>query len=182
LFIDKEMHMLDSKDRLVRGSRVVVRIALVVNRLFFLAVVVGLVLSWIFSAQFVGLLLPQTPVAEVRSAAIGLRLMMLMGIAMAVGAEIVLRTLSQIIESAGAGDPFIAANARKLQTIGWALLGLQLLDIPGALLDRFFPSLGSAALDVSFSPGGWIAVLMVFVLSRVFAAGSVMKDELEGTV
>jgi hypothetical protein len=66
--------------------------------------------------------------------------------------------------------------------MGWALLGLQLLDIPGALLGRFCPSLGSAAPDVSFSPGGWIAVLMVFVLSRVFAAGSAMKDELEGTV
>jgi hypothetical protein len=180
LFIDKELDMLDGKDRLVRGSRLVVRIALVLNRLFFLAVVAGLVLSWIFSGQFVGLLLPSTP--DVRSAAIGLRLLMLIGIAMAVGAEVVLRELAQIIESAGAGNPFIAANARRLQTMGWALLGLQLLDIPGALVGRFFPSLGSAAPDVSFSPGGWIAVLMVFVLSRVFAAGSVMKDELEGTV
>jgi hypothetical protein len=42
--------------------------------------------------------------------------------------------------------------------------------------------MGSAAPDVTFSPGGWIAVLMVFVLSRVFAAGSAMKDDLEGTV
>jgi hypothetical protein len=174
--------MLDGKDRLVKGSRFVVRFALVLNRLFFSAVVVGLVLSWIFSGQFVGLLLPQTPGADVRSAAIGLRLLMLIGIAMAVGTEILLRALAQIIASVGEGDPFISANARRLQTIGWALLGLQLLDVPGALLDKFFPSLGSAAPDVSFSPGGWIAVLMVFVLSRVFAAGSAMRDELEGTV
>jgi hypothetical protein len=182
LFIDKEAVMLDGRDRLVWGSRLVVRIALWTNRLFCLAVVVGLGLTWIFAGQFAGLLLPQAPAADLPSAAIGLRLLMVIGIAMAVGTEIVLRELAKIIESAGVGDPFIAANARRLQTMGWALLGLQLLDVPGELLHRFCPSLGSAAPDVSFSPGGWIAVLMVFVLSRVFAAGSVMKDELEGTV
>jgi hypothetical protein len=156
LFIDKEMGMLNSKDRLVRGSRLVVRMALVVNRLFF--------------------------VAEAGSAAVGLRLLMVLGMAGAVGTEMVLRELARIIASAGEGDPFIAVNARRLQTIGWALLGLQLLDVPGMLVGKYFPSLGPAAPDVSFSPGGWIAVLMVFVLSRVFAAGSALKDELEGTV
>ena len=30
--------------------------------------------------------------------------------------------------------------------------------------------------------GGWIAVLMVFVLSRIFSAGAAMRDELEGTI
>jgi hypothetical protein len=42
--------------------------------------------------------------------------------------------------------------------------------------------MGNAAPDATFSIGGWIAVLMVFVLSRIFAAGAVMRDELEGTV
>lgn len=174
--------MLNGKDRLTRSSRLVVRIAAVTNRLFLSAVIAGLLLSWILSAQFAGLLLQQNPGVDVRSAMTGMRLLMLLGIAMAVATEILLQALGQIIASAGAGDPFIAANARRLQTIGWALLALQLLDIPAALLGKFFPSLGSAAPDVAFSPGGWIAVLMVFVLSRVFAAGSAMRDELEGTV
>jgi Protein of unknown function (DUF2975) len=174
--------MLNNKDRLIKGSRLVVRIAIVLNRLFLAAVVVGLLLSWIFPAQFVPLLLHPTTGTDVRSAATGLRLLMLLGIAMAVITDRLLAALAQIIASAGAGDPFISANARRLQTIGWTLLTLQLLDIPGALLEKFFPSLGSAAPDVTFSPGGWIAVLMVFVLSRVFAAGSAMRDDLEGTV
>jgi hypothetical protein len=174
--------MLTHKDRLIQGSRLIVRIAIVTNRLFLFAVIAGLLFSWIFSTQFVWLLLPHTPAIDLRSALIGMRLLMLIGIAMAVATEIVLRTLAQIIASAGAGDPFVSANARRLQTIGWALLGLQLLIIPGALLDKFFPSLGSAAPDVAFSPGGWLAILMVFVLSRVFAAGSAMREELEGTV
>ena len=174
--------MLNNKDRLIKGSRLVVRIAIALNRLFFLAVVVGLLLSWIFPAQFVALLLQPSPGTDVQSALTGVRLLMLLGVAMAVATDRLLAPLAQIIASAGAGDPFISANARRLQTIGWALLALQLLDIPGALLEKFFPSLGSAAPDVTFSPGGWIAVLMVFVLSRVFAAGSAMRDDLEGTV
>jgi hypothetical protein len=174
--------MLNNKDRLIKGSRLVVRIAIALNRLFFLVVVVGLLLSWIFPAQFVALLLQPSPGTDVGSALTGVRLLMLLGVAMAVATDRLLAPLAQIIASAGAGDPFISANARRLQTIGWALLALQLLDIPGALLEKFFPSLGSAAPDVTFSPGGWIAVLMVFVLSRVFAAGSAMRDDLEGTV
>jgi hypothetical protein len=176
------LNNLNKKDRLIKGSRLVVRIAIVLNRLFLAAVVVGLLLSWIFPAQFVALLLQPTPGTDVGSALTGVRLLMLLGVAMAVVTDRLLAPLAQIIASAGAGDPFISANARRLQTIGWALLALQLLDIPGALLEKFFPSLGSAAPDVTFSPGGWIAVLMVFVLSRVFAAGSAMRDDLEGTV
>jgi hypothetical protein len=172
----------NNKDRLIKGSRLVVRIAIVTNRLFLAAVAVGLLLSWIFPAQFVALLLQPSPGTDVRSAMTGVRLLMLLGIAMAAVTDRLLAPLAQIIASAGAGDPFISANARRLQTIGWALLALQLLDLPGALLEKFFPSLGSAAPDVTFSPGGWIAVLMVFVLSRVFAAGSAMRDDLEGTV
>ena len=173
---------LSNKDRLIKGSRLFVRIALIANRVFFFGVIALLIVSVILSARFVPLLIPQTPAADVASALTGLRLLMLVGLAMAVATEIVLRALSQIIASTGAGDPFIAANARRLRTIGWALLGLQLLAIPCALLDKFCPALGSAAPGATFSPGGWLAVLMVFVLSRVFAAGSAMRDDLEGTV
>ena len=174
--------MLNGKDRLIKSSRLVVRIAVVTNRLFLLAVVMGLLLSWMFPAQFATLLIPQNPGTDVRSAMTGLRLLMLLGIAMAVATDRLLAALAQIIASACAGDPFISANARRLQTIGWALLVLQLLDIPGAIIERFFPGLGSGAPNGTFSLGGWMAVLMVFVLSRVFAVGSTMRDELEGTV
>jgi hypothetical protein len=66
--------------------------------------------------------------------------------------------------------------------IGWALLALQLLDIPAAMLISFYPALGDTAPHGTISIGGWIAVLMLFVLSRIFAAGAEMRDELEGTI
>ena len=170
------------KDRLIKTSRFVVRTGFIVNRLFLAAVVLGLLLSWIFSSQLALLLIQQNPGTDVRSEMTGLRLMMLVGIAMSVAIDTLFVALTQIIETARAGDPFISANARRLQTIGWALLALQLLNFPAALIERFFPSMGMGTPDPAFSAGGWMAVLMVFVLSRVFAVGSAMRDELEGTV
>ena len=76
----------------------------------------------------------------------------------------------------------MATNAERLRRIGWALLILQLLDLPCALLARFWPSLGSAAPSGDISVGGWLATLLMFVLARAFAAGSIMRDDLAGTV
>jgi hypothetical protein len=182
LFIDKEMDMLKGNDGLIRSSRLVVRIALVINRVFFVAVICLLLFSLIFPGAFAGAMVQPAPGRDVAAAIVGMRWLMLIGIAEAVGTEILLRALTAIIESAGAGDAFIAVNARRLQTIGWALLGLQCLEIPAFVLYKCFPSMGSARPDVSISWGGWIAVLMVFVLSRVFTAGAAMKADLEGTV
>ncbi len=170
------------KDRLIKTSRFVVRTGFIVNRLFVAAVALGLLLSWIFSSQIAALLLQQNPGTDVRSEMTGLRLMMLLGIATSIAIDRLFVALTQIIETARAGDPFIAANARRLQTIGWALLALQLLNIPAALLEKYFPSMGMGTPDSAFSAAGWLAVLMVFVLSRVFMVGSTMRDELEGTV
>ena len=172
----------NSKDRLIQTSRSVVRIAALTNRLLLAAVILGLLLSWTFPAFFVAALIHPGPATDVQSTLTGMRWMLLLGISMALATDRLLAALAQIVASAGAGDPFVSANALRLQTIGWALLFLQLLEVPGAIIGRFFPILSSGTPTVPFSPGGWIAVLMVFVLSRVFAAGSVMRDELEGTV
>jgi len=37
-------------------------------------------------------------------------------------------------------------------------------------------------LDAGFSINGWLAVLLTFVLARVFAEGALMREDLEGTV
>lgn len=107
---------------------------------------------------------------------------MFLGVALAVGSYVLLRTLGRIIATVSEGDPFVAANAARLRTIGWSLLFLQLLDLPAALIAHAFPSLGAAAPESGVSPGGWLAVLMTFVLAQVFEAGARMRDDLEGTV
>jgi hypothetical protein len=37
-------------------------------------------------------------------------------------------------------------------------------------------------LDAGFSVNGWLAVVLIFVLARVFAEGALMREDLEGTV
>ncbi len=169
-------------DRLLRSAAIIVRIAWIANRLLLAAITIGLIATWLSPGFFTGLLTEANPAADIAASLPGIRLLMLVGIAMGIATDRLLLSLAAVVASAGQGDPFLSANAHRLRTIGWALLTLQLLDIPCALLARFWPSLGAAAPNGDISVGGWIATLMVFILARVFAAGSVMRDDLEGTV
>jgi hypothetical protein len=95
---------------------------------------------------------------------------------------IVISRLLAIVETVLAGDPFVAQNAARLQAISWALLGLQLLQL---VIGTIASSVGTPAhpLHISaFSVGGWLAVVLLFVLARVFGEGTRMRDDLRGTV
>ena len=81
------------------------------------------------------------------------------------------------------GDPFVAANADRLQAIAWSLLALQLLSLViGAIARAVSTPAHPLDLDAGFSINGWLAVLLTFLLARVFAAGALMREDLEGTV
>ena len=94
-----------------------------------------------------------------------------------------LKRLLAIVDTVRAGDPFVAVNARRLQVIAWVLLTLQILSvIIGAIGRSISTPEHPVNLDAGFSVSGWLAVLLIFLLARVFAAGTVMRDDLEGTV
>ena len=173
---------MQQQDRLIRTALAIVKATRLANQLFLAAVATGLVASWVVPGFFGRLVLAADSTADVPAALAGLRMLMVIGVIMAVASDRLLASLIAIVASAQHGDPFVPNNARRLQEIGWALLTLQLLDIPCALLARFWPSLGSAAPSGAISVGGWVATLMVFVLARVFAAGTVMRDDLAGIV
>jgi hypothetical protein len=89
----------------------------------------------------------------------------------------------RMVDTVSRGDPFVAANAYRINAIAWALLGLQLLSmviggIGKAIASKDFP----IHLDAGFSVNGWLAVILTFVLARVFAEGTLMREDLEGTV
>jgi hypothetical protein len=95
----------------------------------------------------------------------------------------VLKRLLAIVLTVRAGDPFVAANAHRLQAIAWALLALQLLSLAiGAIARAVSTPAHPVRLDAGFSIGGWLAVILTFLLARVFAAGTLMREDLEGTV
>ena len=170
------------RDQLVQGAAAIVRIGRVVNGLLLVAIAAGLVGTWAAPGFYRDILVRADPTVDVTAALIGIRLLMLIGVAMTIATDRLLVPLAGVVASAGRGDPFIPANADRLRRIGWALLALQLLDLPCTLLARFWPSLGSAAPASGISVGGWLATLMVFVLARVFATGALMRDDLAGTV
>ena len=95
----------------------------------------------------------------------------------------VLKRLVAIVETVRAGDPFVAANADRLQAIARALLALQVLSVViGAIARAVSTPAHPLRVDAGFSITGWLAVLLTFLLARVFAEGTLMRDDLEGTV
>jgi hypothetical protein len=96
---------------------------------------------------------------------------------------LVLKRLSSMVGTVRRGDPFVAANAYRLQAIAWLLLALQFLSlIIGAIGKAISTPEHPFHLDAGFSISGWLAVLLTFVLARVFAEGAFMRDDLEGTI
>ncbi len=113
----------------------------------------------------------------------GGRLIMVIGIGGAPLAHILLTRLLAIIETVRRGDPFVAGNAARLQATAWSLLGLELLHLAvGAVAAAASTPSQPLDLDWNFSVTGWLAVLLLFVLARVFDHGTRMRDDLEGTI
>jgi hypothetical protein len=133
--------------------------------------------QWIMSA------LALSPSPEAERLVMGLRAIAVLGLAAIPLNHAVLKRLLAIVETVRAGDPFVAANASRLQAIAWALLALNLLSIVmGAIAKSISTPAHPLHIDAGFSINGWLAVLLTFLLARVFAEGTLMREDLEGTV
>jgi hypothetical protein len=132
---------------------------------------------WIMSA------FDLTPSPEADRLILGLQAVAMLGLAAVPLNYILLKRLLAIVETVREGDPFIATNAVRLQTIAWSLLALQLLSMLIGGIARAVALPGRPIdIDAGFSVNGWLAVLLTFLLARVFAEGARMRDDLEGTV
>ena len=88
-----------------------------------------------------------------------------------------------MVDTVRMGDPFVAENAYRLQAIAWLLLALQLIGIAIGLIGKAISTPAHPFhLDAGFSVNGWLAVILTFVLARVFAEGTLMREDLEGTI
>src|SRR2546423_6274388 len=158
---------------------VVLRILIVVNWLFGAAILALLVVmpneQWIMSAFRL------SPSPEAERLVMGLRAIAVLGLAAIPLNYVVLKRLLAMVETVRAGDPFVAANASRLQAIAWVLLALQLLSLViGTIARTVSTPAHPLHVDAGFSINGWLAVLLTFLLARVFAEGALMRENLEG--
>jgi hypothetical protein len=154
------------------------------------------VLNWLYGAAILGLVaftfvnepwfmkaIDIPTGTDARPIMTGLRLIALLGVAAVPLNHMVLTRLRRMVETVGRGDPFVAANAYRLHAIGWVLVALNLLSmviggIGKSISSKEFP----LHLDAGFSVNGWLCVVFTFILARVFAEGTLMREDLEGTV
>ena len=98
-------------------------------------------------------------------------------------AHLLLRRLQAILQTVRNGEPFAAANAARLRVVAWCLLAIQLCDLGFGVAATAFDTAAGERTS-GWSPGitGWVAVLLIFVLARVFREGSRLRDEAELTI
>jgi len=155
-----------------------------------------IVLNWIYGAAILGLVgftfvnepwfmkaidVPAT--LDPQPIMLGLRAIAFLGVCAVPLNHMVLTRLLRMVETVGRGDPFVAANAYRLHAIAWVLVALNLLSmviggIGKTIASKEFP----LHLDAGFSVNGWLCVIFTFILARVFAEGTLMREDLEGTV
>ena len=162
----------------------------------YVALRILVVLNWLGGAAILALLtatvvaeewtfraLGVTPASGIPQMIMGLRAIAVLGLVGVPLNDAVLRRLLRMVETVRRGDPFVAANAYRLNAIAWILLALQLLSLViGAIGKAISTPENPVHLDAGFSTSGWLAVLLTFILARVFAEGTLMREDLEGTV
>jgi hypothetical protein len=162
-------------------AHVLLRILIVLNWLGGAAILALLVVmpneQWIMAAFKIA------PSPDADRLIMGLRAVAVLGLATIPLNYVVLKRLLAIVATVREGDPFVAANASRLQTIAWLLLALQLFSIViGAIGKAVSTPAHPVHLDAGFSINGWLAVLLTFLLARVFAEGTLMREDLKGSV
>jgi hypothetical protein len=160
---------------------VLLRILIVLNWLMVPMILVLLFVvpnrQWIMSS------FDLSPSPDADRLVMGLRAIAVLGLGAIPLNYVVLKKLLAIVETVRGGDPFVAANAARLQAIAWVLLALNLLSIViGAIGKAVSSPAHPVDIDAGFSINGWLAVLLTFLLARVFAEGTLMREDLEGTV
>jgi hypothetical protein len=119
---------------------------------------------------------------DIAQALWALRAICLLGLIAVAISWVIASRLMAMIATVAQGDPFTAANARRLTTLGWAMLAWQVHDLAVGAMVGWFAHLGVDHFNWTPSFAGWIVVVMMFVLARVFAHGAAMREELEATI
>lgn len=94
-----------------------------------------------------------------------------------------LRHLARFVRAVHSGHPFARGHALRLRRMAWLMLGMEALSIAIGLHASWMgPGFAWMEVGGGMSITGLIAVLMLFVMARVFAVGAAMREDLDGLV
>jgi hypothetical protein len=163
-------------------SRRVLRVLIILNLLMGAFILALLVASLVSEGPVMGAL-GARPAPGNSMLFVGMRLIMVIGLCAIPVVHFVLTRLLAIVHTVTVGNPFVVANAKRLKRIAWAVLGLELMHFEvGTVAARVSTTATPLHISWGFSLTRWLAVLMLFVLARVFEQGARMREDLEGTV
>jgi len=162
-------------------SRFVLQLLIKLNWVYG-AIICAILVAMLAAERWTMTALGVPPSADSASLILGMRLIAVFGLVGVPLNFIVLSRLLAIVGTVSVGDPFVAQNAARLLVIAWAVLGQQLLQLVIGTIARIVWTPEHPLHISAFSAGGWLTVVLLFVLAHVFAEGTHMRDDLNGTV
>jgi hypothetical protein len=173
--------MSDGYVKVLGASRILLKIWRILNLAVAAAVVAMLLASFVFEPAFRGYFGRQ-PGLDTDVILPTMRLWVVIALPMFAAIHVMASRLLAMIETARAGDPFAPENATRMRTIAWCLLVVQLFELACGIFIRVLERAGADIGDWDPSLSGWVAVLLLFVLARVFEEGSRIRADLEAVV
>jgi len=161
----------------------IARVLLAILRVFNLVVGVMLVLaipaSFLFEPTFFEFFSKKPARIDPTWLVPVLRLWIVLALPMIAAVHVLLSRLLDMVETVRTGDPFVPENATRLKTIAWCVLATQLLHLVYGALAATVNAAGSNVEWKFAGMTGWLAVVLLFVLARVFEEGTHMREDLE---
>lgn len=173
--------MSDNYIRALGASRTLLKIWRVVNLLSAAAFVLAVIVSFLFEPAFRDYFERRAELDPDVVLPI-LRLWVVSALPVFAAVHIMVSRLLEMIETVRAGDPFLPGNAVRIRTIAWCLLAVQLFDLICGIFIGILTRAGADLGDWDPSLSGWVAVLLLFVLARVFEEGARIRADLEAVV
>ncbi len=162
-------------------SRVLLKIWRVLNLLTGAILIACFLASFLYEPVFREFFLKQPGRIDAGMLVPILRVWMLLTVPVIAAVHIMISHLLAMVATVRAGDPFVPENAARMKTIAWCMLGLQLFDLACGAMAAAMNAAGSN-IDWSFSATGWVGVVLLFVLARVFEEGTRIRADLEAMI
>lgn len=171
--------MLRPQSSALSAARILLAILRAFNLVTGVMLVVAFPASFLFEPLFLEFFTKQPPRIDPTWLLPVLRIWLVLALAMVAAVHVLLSRLLDMVETVRSGDPFVPENAVRLTTIAWCVLALQLLHLIFGVMAAGMNAAGSN-IEWKFSGlTGWVAVVLLFVLARVFEEGTHMREDLK---